>query len=69
MVVFEGLVMFQPIFLKDLGTATYYYDTTSVVVSFSLTHKGNFPIVLPLKSNVLSNYSFMVIKLQRFIDI
>jgi hypothetical protein len=30
------------------------YNATYVVVTFSLTHKGNFTIVLPIKSNVLS---------------
>ena len=32
-------------------------NTTYVVISFSLTHKDNFSIVLPWKSNVLSHTS------------
>jgi hypothetical protein len=48
-----GRLIFQAICLKNLGTAIRP-DTTDIVVSFSLTHKGDFSIVLPIKSNVLS---------------
>ena len=57
----EGPITVQPIFLKNLRTATQP-DTTYVVVALSLTHKSNFSILLPrkatsyqVKSSVLSS--------------
>ncbi len=52
----EGPILLQPIFLKNLRTPIQR-NTTYVVVPFSLTHKGNFSIVLPIKSKVLSKIS------------
>jgi len=51
--VLEGPILLQPIFLKNLRTP-FQRNTTYVVVPFSLTHKGNFSIVFPIKSKVLS---------------
>jgi hypothetical protein len=49
----EGPVLLQPIFLKNLITPIQR-NTIYVVVPFSLTHKVNFFIVLPIKIEVLS---------------
>ena len=70
----EGPTLLQPIFLKNLRTPIQR-NTTYVVVTLSLTHKGNFSIVLPRKSNILSKqcilytvYSFWGGRHYRFAD-
>ncbi len=47
-------VRVKGLFFKSKFLSIQSIDATYVVVTFSLTHKGNFSIVLPRKSNVLS---------------
>ena len=51
---FEGPILIQPIFLRNLRTPIQR-NTTYVVVPFSLTHERNLPMLLPTQA---SSYQF-----------